>query len=374
MKISFLSTMFPFRGGIAQFNALLYREFEKNHKVDAITFKRQYPEILFPGQTQYVTENDNADKIETKQWLDSVNPISWLRTAKRIKKISPDLLLMKFWLPFFGPSLGYIASHLHKKTKTIAILDNVIPHEKRFFDMPFLRYFLKRIDGFIVMSEQVKNDLLILKPDATYEFQHHPLYDHFGKPLEQKEARQKLGIDPSKKTILFFGFIREYKGLDLLIEAFGNLNETYQLLIAGESYGSFEPYQKRIDANKNKSRIHPFVRYIDDGEVPLFFSAADVCVLPYKSATQSGITSIAYHFEVPMLATDVGGLKEMVIDGETGLIIDRPKTDAIQTGIETFFNSDTTTFANNIRNRKKELSWEALSNKIMVLYKRIAAK
>ncbi|MDA3865907.1 MAG: glycosyltransferase [Salinivirgaceae bacterium] len=371
MNISFLSTMFPFRGGIAQFNALLYREFEKKHEVDAITFKRQYPEILFPGQTQYVTENDNPDKIKTKQWLDSINPINWIRTARRIKNTSPDLLLMKFWLPFFGPSLGYIASHLHKNTKTIAILDNVIPHEKRFFDMPFLRYFLKRVDGFIVMSEQVKRDLLSLKPNATYEFQHHPLYDHFGKPLEQKEARHKLGLDPAKKTILFFGFIREYKGLDLLIEAFEKLDDTYQLVIAGENYGSFDPYQKLIDANKNKSRIHAFVRYIDDGEVPLFFSAADVCVLPYKSATQSGITSIAYHFEVPMLATDVGGLKEMVIDGETGLIIEQPNANAIQNGIENFFNSDRATFSNNIKNRKKELSWEELYNKIMVLYNRI---
>lgn len=369
MNIAFLSTMYPFRGGIAQFNASLYRELEKNNNVNAITFKRQYPNILFPGQTQYVTKNDNtADPIPAKQWLDSINPFNWIRTAKRIKKTKPDLLIMKFWLPFFAPSLGMISSILQKNTKSIAILDNVIPHEKRFLDMPLLRYFLKRINGFVVMSEKVKTDLLKIKPNAKYTFAPHPLYNHFGSIIEKNIAKQQLNLDTKKQTILFFGFIRDYKGLDLLIEAFDMLPNKYQLVIAGESYGSFDKYKKQIDKNTNKDNIITHVRYISDREVPLFFSAADVCVLPYKSATQSGITSIAYHFELPMIATDVGGLKEMVIDNITGKIIKPSCANEIKNGIESFFKSDLNIFIENIKKEKEKLSWKVFADKVLQLY------
>lgn len=368
MKIAFLSTMYPFRGGIAQFNTSLYREFEKQHEMYAVTFKRQYPNLLFPGETQYVTKQDSVDEVDSRQWLDSINPLNWIKTGLRMKALAPELVVMKFWMPFFAPSLGYVAAHLGKKTKTIAILDNVIPHEKRFFDMVFIRYFLKRVNGFVVMSEQVKSDLLSIKPDARYVFMQHPLYNHFGKPISKSIAREKLKLDTNKKTLLFFGFIRDYKGLDLLIEAFGELGDEYQLIIAGESYGSFEKYTNQIESNRNVDRIHSFVRYISDTEVPDFFSAADVCVLPYKSATQSGITSIAYHFELPMLATDVGGLKEMVIDNETGKVIDEPTPDKIKSGIMNFFNQDVDQYKNNIKLKKKELSWEAFSKKILELY------
>ncbi len=368
MNIQYLSTFYPFRGGIAQFNAALYRALEKNHQIEALTFKRQYPNLLFPGETQYVTKEDKPDVIESVSVLDSVNPFNWMSAASKIKKSAPDLLLMKLWMPFFCPSLGYVAGKTSQNTKSIAVLDNVIPHEKRFFDKLLLKYFLKRVDGFVVMSEQVRSDLLQLKPDAKYMYKQHPLYDHFGEALEKKDACEKLGIDPAKKTLLFFGFIRGYKGLDILIDAFNHLDDEYQLLIAGESYGSFDSYQEKIDENKNKQRIHAHVRYISDEEVPAFFSAADVCVLPYRSATQSGITSIAYHFNLPMLATDVGGLKEMVVENKTGRIIPEATEEKIREGIQLFFEDESVDYNYHIQQKKKELSWNGFAQAIEKLY------
>lgn len=368
MKISILSTFYPFRGGIAQFSASLYRALEQDHDVDAITFKRQYPNILFPGKTQYVSKNDNSDPVPAKRLLDSINPITWRSTAQKIKKTTPDILLFNFWMPFFGPSMGYIASHQLNHTKKIAVIHNAIPHEARLIDKPFLRYFLNRIDGFVVMSEQVKRELLALKPNAKFIYKQHPLYAHFGDPVEQKQAREKLQLDPNKKTLLYFGIIRNYKGLDLLIDAMGKLDDSYQLIIAGESYGSFELYEKKIRENPNRDRIYKHVRYIADDEVPYFFSAADACVLPYRSATQSGITSIAYHFNLPLIATDVGGLKEMVIDNETGKIISSPTIEDIKDGVQAFFEKDSSVFSEQIQKKKSELSWEGFGNAVLNLY------
>ncbi|HKK59865.1 MAG TPA: glycosyltransferase [Salinivirga sp.] len=372
MKISYLSTFYPFRGGIAQFNAALYRALiAKGHEVDPITFKRQYPNLLFPGKTQYVTSDDKADIIPSQKMVDSIDPFNWITSAQKIRKMSPDILLMKFWIPYFAPSFGHISKHQKPNTRSIAILDNVIPHERKFFDMPLIKYYLNRVNGFIVMSEQVRDELLSIKPDARFAYKQHPLYDHFGAPEDKTIARQKLGLSANKKTLLFFGFIRAYKGLDLLIEAMNKLDDSYQLIIAGESYSSFEPYQKQIDQNRFRNNIHPNVRYISDKEVPLFFSAADACVLPYKSATQSGITSIAYHFELPMIATNVGGLEEMVKDNETGVVVDKPNADNLATGIQRFFKTDQSHFANQIRAKKKELSWEGFAQSILDLYKTI---
>jgi len=372
MKLCYLSTFYPFRGGIAQFNASLFREFEKEHEIEAVTFTRQYPNILFPGESQYVTGSDNPDVIDSKEWLDSINPFTWIHTAKRIRKINPDLLVMKYWMPFFGPSLGYVAGHLPKHSKSIAILDNVIPHEKHIIDMPFTRYFLKRVNGFVVMSKIVQDDLLSLKPDAKYIQHEYPLYDHFGVTVEKSKAQQALKLDEHKKTLLFFGFIRRYKGLDLLIDAFGKLDNSYQLIIAGESYGSFDSYDKQINKNPNKAGIHKYVRYISDEEVPLFFSAADACILPYKSATQSGITSIAYHFELPILATDVGGLKEIVRDGETGKIITEANIGDIEAGIRGFFDENKqSVYRENIRKIKSKMSWKNLATEIIRLNEKL---
>jgi glycosyltransferase involved in cell wall biosynthesis len=373
MRIAYLSTFYPFRGGIAQFNAALKSALEQQgHEVEAFTFTTQYPKLLFPGETQMVKPEDNVKPIPSKRLLNSINPFTYQKTAARIKAYEPDLLIMKYWMSFFGPSLGYVSGKMSDKTSSIAILDNVIPHEKRFFDTAFTKYFLKRVDGFVSMSGKVKDDLLSLTPNAKVELIPHPLYDHFGKILDKKTARKQLKLHPNKKTLLFFGFIRDYKGLDLLINAFNKLNDSYQLVIAGESYGSFEKYDELISNSINYKNIHKFVRYISDQEVPLFFSAADVCILPYRSATQSGITGISYHFELPMIATNTGGLAEIIHHKETGIIVEKPEVELILQGIESYFNNyNTEDFTNNIRNIKQELSWEEMAKKIIKFAKQL---
>lgn len=366
MKIAFLSTFFPFRGGIAQFNASIYRAFEKKHTVKAFTFKRQYPNILFPGETQYVTEKDQVDQIPAVQVLDTVNPLSYAKSARQINQFEPDVLIMKYWMTFFAPSLGWVSKRMRKGTKRIVILDNLIPHEKRFFDTAFNRFFLKQVDGFVVMSDKVLKDLLISKPDAKYIRLDHPLYDHFGAIKTKEEACKELNLDPAGKYVLFFGFIRDYKGLDLLIEAFKSVDPSIDLIIAGEVYGSFDKYQELLQDPAVSKRVHLFNHYISDSEVSSFFSASDVCVLPYKSATQSGITAISYHFDLPIIATDVGGLKETIHDGETGVIVKEISSKAISEAIGQYFNGNSKeNYFEAIQKYKRENSWETFSDRIL---------
>lgn len=371
MKIAYLSTFYPYRGGIAQFNASLYRKFaEKGHDVRAFTFRRQYPSILFPGQTQLVTENDQADPVPAGRVLDTINPLTYLSASRRIAAWKPDLLIMKFWMPFFAPSLGYVAGKLKRNgTTVISILDNVIPHEKRPGDMMLIRYFLKRNDAFIAMSHSVQKDLLLLNPGAEYRLKPHPLYDHYEPAIDKKEARRRLGLPADKKIILFFGFIRGYKGLDVLIGAMKSLPDDYHLVIAGEVYGSFDSYQKQVDTLQLSGRISCFTRYITDPEVPLFFSSADVCVLPYKSATQSGITQIAYHYHLPVIATDVGGLSEMIEHGATGMIIPEVTPGAVAEAIRTYYDHNyAPVFSAEIARRRDRFSWSGFADEIINLY------
>ena len=368
MRIAYLSTFHPFRGGIAQFNARLLRELETaGHEVLPYTFTTQYPEKLFPGKTQMVTDGDVADPINAPRVLSSIGPFSWYSASKTIAAAKPDLLLMKYWMSFFGPSLGTVAGQLRSHgTKTMTVLDNVIPHEGRFFDIPFTKYFLDRNDGFIAMSDKVKGDLLTLRPDASVALLPHPLYDHFGAALPMRTARERLGIPDDRKVSLFFGFIRDYKGLDLLIEAMALLPTDHVLVIAGEPYGDMAKYYAAIDRLGLRHRVVDHIRYISDQEVPLFFSAADVVVLPYKSATQSGITAIAYHFGTPMIATDVGGLKESVEHDRTGLVVPVPEAGAIARTIGVFFQDGRAAdYRTNIAGLREELSWKRFADQLI---------
>lgn len=321
MRIALLSSFYPLRGGISQFNASLLEELGKCRNITprAFSFSRQYPSLLFPGKTQYVTPEDEARPVAAEAVLDTVNPLSWIRTARLIRDWRPDLLVMKYWMSWFAPSLGWVARHAG--CRSVVVLDNVIPHEPHWFDRPLTRWFLKGCTGFVSMSESVQEDLLRLRPDAPHILLPHPLYSHFGERLPREEALRALGLDPSRKTLLFFGLIRDYKGLDILLEAFGTLPEDYQLVVAGEPYGSFEKYRRLIDGLPcGKARIRVFPEYIRDSEVKKFFSGADLAVLPYRSATQSGIGAIACHFGVPLLVTDVGGLRESVEARGTGIV------------------------------------------------------
>jgi glycosyltransferase involved in cell wall biosynthesis len=368
MKIAILSPFYPYRGGIAQFSANLYEQLSTEHDVLPFNFTRQYPDFLFPGKTQYVSLNDNATKVDSIRILDSAWPGSYIKTANRIKKERPDLLIIRYWMSYFGPSLGYVARNMAKKTRVVAIMDNVTPHEQRFFDRPFTKYFMSGVDGFVTMCEDVRRDLLNYDPQARNVVIPHPLYTHFGQKMNRIEACHKLGLDPNKKTLLFFGLIRDYKGLDILIEAFDKLDngENYQLLIAGEPYGSFDPYAQKIANCRFRDNIHCFTNYIDDSDVPLYFSAADVCVLPYRSATQSGIASVAYHFEIPMITTDVGGLKETVADTGTGIVVPKADPSIVANGIKEFFNNYNQEFyIENFAVLKRRLSWKTFADKLL---------
>ena len=367
MKVAILSCFYPYRGGISQFNACLYGELSKEHIVRAFNFTRQYPEFLFPGKTQFVTEDDEAVPVESTSLLDTANPFSYIKTYREIRDWKPDVLIVRYWMSYFGPSLGYVTRKMKKHCKVISILDNVIPHEPRFFDTPLTRYFLKGSHGSVTLCEAVSEDLLRIRPDARYTVIQHPLYSHFGNKLPREEAEAKLGISHGKKNILFFGLIREYKGLDILIKAFEMLpTDEYQLIIAGEPYGSFDKYQKLIDRLPQEKKVHMSLKYIKDSEVKDYFSAADVAVLPYRSATQSGISSVAYHFEVPMIVTDVGGLKETIGDRGTGLVSPEGTPEAICKETLRFFSDPAINqeCIRNIRLEKDRLSWKTFAEKL----------
>ena len=366
MKIAILSCFYPYRGGISQFNACLYGELSKEHVVKAFNFSRQYPEFLFPGKTQLVTEDDEAVPVESESLLDTANPFTYHRTYRAIRDWNPDVLIVRYWMSYFAPSLGYITRKMRKHCKVISILDNVVPHEPHFFDTPLTRYFLKGSTGSVTLCEAVSKDLLKIRPDADYTVIQHPLYSHFGQKKDRREAESKLGLAEGKKNILFFGLIRTYKGLDILLEAFGKLPEDYQLIIAGEPYGSFDKYQEIIDRLPGKDRIFMDLKYIKDSEVTDYFSAADVAVLPYRSATQSGISSVSYHFEVPMIVTDVGGLKETIGDRGTGLVASEGTPEAIHAEILKYFNDPEISqmCIENIRSEKERLSWKTFARKL----------
>ncbi len=344
---------------MAQFNGCLFQELSKKHTVKAFNFTRQYPDFLFPGKTQYVTKDDEAVPVESEALLDTANPFTYISTVKALKKWKPDILIMRYWMSYFAPSLGYVARHMKKSCKVIEIIDNMIPHEPHFFDRPLSKYFLSGASGCVTMCQEVANDLLDIKKDAVYTIQQHPLYSHFGEKLPREEAEKLLGLESGKKNILFFGLIRKYKGLDILLEAFKSLGDEYQLIIAGEPYGSFEPYQRIIDEIPHNERIKVIPEYIRDSEVKKFFSAADLTVLPYRSATQSGISSISYHFETPMIVTAVGGLTETIGERGTGLLAEHATPECILEEIKRYFSDDSIRerCITCIRSEKERLSW-----------------
>ena len=370
MRIAFLSTFYPFRGGIAQFNANLYEAArEAGHEVKAFTFTCQYPKILFPGKTQYVTEGDQAKVIESEAVLNTANPLSYGRAARRIAAWKPDVVVMKYWMSYLAPSLGSVARRLRRRgIKVIAILDNVIPHEARFFDKPFSRWFLRSVSGCIAMSRAVLADMQSLTPEKPCSLVPHPLYDHFGARIPREEALVRLGLPTDRRTLLYFGLIRDYKGLDLLIEAMRHLDESYQLMAAGECYGSFERYEQLAVGDP---RIHLQNRYIGDEEVPLFFSAADLCVLPYRSATQSGITAISLHFDLPLAATPVGGLPESIGETGVGVMAREVSPEAIAAAVRDYFDGKETGCREAISAFKRTATWKHFSEEVVLLAERI---
>jgi glycosyltransferase involved in cell wall biosynthesis len=361
MKIAFLSTFYPFRGGIAQFNGALFRSLEKEHEVRAFNFTTQYPSFLFPGKTQFVAEDDKADKIPSVRVLNSMNPGTYGQTVKRIKEFEPDMLIIGYWMPYMAPSLGYVAGKMQKHCRVVSIVHNAIPHENGKLDKQLSAYFFKRNTKCVALSTAVERDILNKFPSIATRVLLHPVYEHFGVRMDKVEALEHLSIPKEKKHILFFGLIREYKGLDLLLDAMALLPKDYDLTIAGEVYGSFDVYQRQIDRLNLKNRVHLHLRYIPDDEVKVFFSLADVVALPYKSATQSGIVAIAKHFEKPVVATNVGGLSEFIKHPSDGILTLAKTSESIASSIIEVTQQET----EKINNSSSPYSWDEFARDLV---------
>jgi len=374
MKITFLGPAHPYRGGPASFSDRLARQFiSEGHEAEIFTFRLQYPGFLFPGKTQY-TDNPPPEGVRITRLLNSINPLNWINTGLRIKRLKPDILLLRFWLPFMGPSLGTVARivKMNKHTRVICIFDNVVPHEKRFGDRILTKYFIGCIDGAIVMSGSVGDDLKKFNDRVPVRLSPHPIFDNYGFALTRDDSIRALNLDGSNSYILFFGFIRAYKGLDLLIAALSDKrlrNRKLKLIVAGEFYEDAAPYRSLIKELGLENDIILYDRFIRDEEVASLFGAADLVVQPYRSATQSGVTQVAYHFNIPMLVTDVGGLSEIVSHGRGGYVV-KPDSQEIADSIVDFFeNNRKQEFTEGVIKEKDKFSWDKMTKAIADVYK-----
>jgi D-inositol-3-phosphate glycosyltransferase len=375
MKITFLGPAYPYRGGLATFNERLARQFTLECKdVDIRTFTLQYPGFLFPGKTQF-TDGPAPEGIKIKRELNSINPFNWLKTGFKIRKEKADILLIRYWLPFMAPCLGTVARIVksNKYTVIISVVDNVFPHEKHHGDNILTKFFMNSIDGAAVLSDVVQKDVAGFRNDIPVCVTPHPLFDTYGKKLNRGEALSALKLDPVCSYLLFFGIIRNYKGLDILIKAFSDerlRGRNLKLIVAGEFYRNEAHYRNLAKESGLEKDIIFYDHFISDADVKLFFSAADLVVQPYKSATQSGVTQIAFHFDKPMLVTDVGGLKEIVPHEKCGYVVQpEPKTiaDAI---IDYFDNDRKNAFSECVRKEKEKFSWNKMTDAVTeVFYK-----
>jgi glycosyltransferase involved in cell wall biosynthesis len=384
MKIIIAGTAFPMRGGIAQYNSLMYKYFSEADDVKVYSFKRQYPEFLFPGKTQF-EQGEPAVKIPDEKnviCIDSINPLNWLSAGKKIAAENPDLLIFKYWIPYFGPCfavISYIVKKFSKKdTKVLYICDNVIPHEKRIGDKFFTKLAFSQGDYFVVMSKTVEEDLKLFSKGKPYKLIPHPVYNIFGDKVEKSEAKdfilKEYGINlQNEKVILFFGYIRKYKGLNYLIDAMPEILKKVKLklLVVGEYYGDEEKYREQIRSLGLEDDIKVVSDFVPDLNVKYFFSASDVVVLPYSDATQSGIIQIAYHYDKPVIATDVGGLAEVVRNNETGLIIEPKSPSAIAKAVIDFYEKGLEEkFTINAKEEKKKYTWEKFVDSVKELIKK----
>jgi D-inositol-3-phosphate glycosyltransferase len=368
IDIVILGSAHPLRGGLANYNHRLAKAYEdQGFIVKIITFSLQYPGFLFPGKTQYSDEPAPAHDIEIM--LNSVNPISWFLVGNYIKKLKPKILIIKFWIPFMGPALGTVAriAKTNKVTKVVSIIDNIIPHEHRPGDRLLANYFVKSVHGFIAMSESVTRDMRTFTSTKPVVFTPHPIYDNFGDLIDKKIARNLLDIEENGKYLLFFGFIRDYKGLDLLLKAMADERikvSNIKLIIAGEFYTESQPYMDLISDNNLEEKLILATDFIPDSKVGLYFSACDLVVQPYKDATQSGVTQIAYSFEKPMVVTDVGGLSEIVPNGKAGYIVEVDKTKIADAIIDFYEQNREEAMVAFCKTEKKKYSWDRMLQKI----------
>ncbi|HET9823777.1 MAG TPA: glycosyltransferase [Chitinophagaceae bacterium] len=379
-KVIIIGPAHPLRGGLATFDHRLAKEFvDRGDDCSIYSFSLQYPNFLFPGKTQYTDEPVPAG-IKIVSAINSINPLNWISVGNRIKKENPDIIVVRFWLPFMGPALGTILRRVKKNSgdrrtrpKIICVADNVIPHEHRPGDKTFTKYFIKSCDAFITMSEQVMADLRTFERDKPAKLIQHPLYDNFGAPVPKAEAREKLKIRKEESIILFFGFIRKYKGLDILLDAMKLVKANTKseipnpkLVIAGEFYEDEKPYLDQINKLGIRDSIILKTEFIPDSEVKYYLSAADAVVQPYRNATQSGVTPLAYHFEKPMIVTNVGGLPSLVPNEKAGLVAE-PNATSLAAAIQRFYQLGEDYFLPHLRSEKQKYSWGNLVDAVFEL-------
>lgn len=368
MKVIIIGPAYPLRGGgMSTFNERLARQFmQEGYQTSIYTFSLQYPSFMFPGTSQYSEEPAPQD-LDIKVCINSINPFNWIKTGFRIKKENADLIVVRYWLPLMGPCLGTILRIIkkNKRSKIVCIADNVIPHEKRFGDKPFTRYFLKPVDAFITMSEKVLGDLRSFVKYKPAQMVLHPLYDNFGEKISKLEARAALNIPNNTFIILFFGFIRRYKGLDILLDAVKMIkdknpaNFNFKVLIAGEFYEDKKTYVDQITQLGIADDLILHTQFISDSKVKYYFCAADVVIQPYRNATQSGVTPLAFHFEKPMIVTNVGGLPAMLANETAGLVTE-PNAAAIAEKILDYYAAGEQSFLHGLLTEKKKYSWHKM--------------
>lgn len=368
MKIALLGTAYPYRGGLANLNERLSLQFQnEGNEMEIITFTLQYPNFLFPGKTQY-SDSPAPKNLKITRMVSSVNPFNWVSVGLKIKKLAPDYLVIPFWLPFMSPCFGTIAriARSNKHTRVVSIVHNIIPHEKRIGDKMFASYFVGSTDGFVTMSKSVLADLDLFDATKPKKFCRHPLYDNFGLPVSREEAARKLNLDPDFSYFLFFGLIRDYKGLDWMLKAFADSRidkSKVKLLVAGEFYNNGEQYKAIEKELKLNGSVVWNTDFVPDEEVRYYFSLADLVVQPYKSATQSGVTQVAYHFEKPMLVTNVGGLAENVPNGKVGYVVEADPMSVADAVVH--FLNERPDFTEGIQDEKKKYSWTNLTSALI---------
>ena len=363
MQIALISVAPPYRGGISKHTSILVEKLSLHHSVDVINYSRQYPNFLFPGKTQYL--DDISESPNNYRWIDSINPLSWFKTGNRLAMKKYDLVIFRFWNPFFAPALGIIAGLIKKKSpksKLMSLCDNILPHEKTPMGDFLTTYLFQKLDGHIVQSSQTEKELQEVVDDPIYEKRFHPIYTNFPRKIDKYTARNKLGLT-AKYIILYFGIIRDYKGFDILLNAIAKLKNSdldFHLIAGGECYGNDEKYTQLISDLKISDFITWHNKYIPESDVAEYFSAADVVALPYRSASQSGITQIAYYYDIPVIVTKVGGLPEIVDDGQSGFTIETESPTELANVLETHLKKGTfLEMENYIKTFKQKFSWES---------------
>lgn len=364
MKIALFTPFYPYRGGIAQFSQSLYEELSKTNDVEVFSFSLLYPSIIFPGKTQFVADID-LSAYSGNRLLNSLNPWSYSKTAKQINQFNPDALIVAYWIPQIGYITSKVLNKVSKSIKKIGLIHNAIPHEQSKLDRWFGKSFFKSCDAFVTMSSTVANDIkrIIKSKDFPILEREHPIYNHYSNDISKEDARSSLSISTDKKVLLFFGFIRPYKGLDLLLEAFNFLSDDYFLLIVGECYKDLDIYKSLISSSNNRNNILANFDYVKDSEVSTYFAAADVLILPYRSATQSGVLATAYQFDKPIIATPVGGIRESILKAKTGLLASEVNSSVLYQAIKKFFDEEIDC-KEAITKEKTRLSWSSFSQAI----------